>query len=410
MAEVLIVGGGAAGMMSAVFAARRGLSVTVLEPNGKTGKKLRITGKGRCNVTNACSEQDFFKAVRSNAKFLRSAVYGFSTADAMNFFESIGVNLKIERGNRVFPVSDSANEVAEALEREALRAGAVIRKERALELLRENGAVTGVRTDRRLIPCDAVIICTGGISYPATGSTGDGYKLARSLGHTIVPPRASLVPLEADDFCGDMQGLSLRNVTLSLTRNGKLLYNELGEMLFTHFGVSGPLVLSASAYMRGEASEYRIELDLKPALEDGKLDERVLRDFGENLNRDLCNALDALLPQKMIPVVIARSGIDPHTKVNSITREQRAALVHLLKHFTIHPTARRSVDEAIVTAGGVDVREVDPRTMESKLCAGVYFAGEVLDCDACTGGFNLQIAWSTAYMAASSIPMEERYV
>ena len=403
---MIVAGGGAAGLMAAVTAARRGLSVTVLEPNGRTGKKLRITGKGRCNVTNDCDPQEFLKSVRTNPKFLKSALYAFPPSAVKEFFEDLGVPLKTERGERVFPVSDNANDVADALERASRQAGVRFWKERLKDVRVEDGRVTGVVTDRGEHPCRAVVLCTGGMSYPGTGSTGDGYALAEKMGHRIVPIRASLVPLEAEEDCVRLQGLSLRNVGLSLYRGDKLLYREQGEMLFTHFGVSGPLVLSASTYISGDIREYRMELDLKPGLTAEKLDERLLRDFSENRNRDFVNSLDALLPQKMIPIVIARSGIGQRVKVNSITREQRLRLRDLIKCFPIRLLGLRPVEEAIITAGGVDVTDVLPRTMESRLVSGLYFAGEILDLDARTGGFNLQIAWSTGYASGRSIPLE----
>ena len=403
-----VAGGGAAGLMTAVTAASRGLSVTVLEPNGRTGKKLRITGKGRCNVTNDCEPQEFLKSVRTNPKFLKSVLYAFPPSAAKEFFEGLGVPLKTERGERVFPVSDNANDVADALERAARQTGVRILKERLTDIRTEDGRVAGIVTDRGEHPCRALVLCTGGVSYPGTGSTGDGYALAERLGHSIVPLRASLVALEAEEDCALMQGLSLRNVELSLYRGDKLLYRELGEMLFTHFGVSGPLVLSASTYLSGDIQDFRIELDLKPGLSPEKLDERLLRDFSDNKNRDFIHSLDALLPQKLIPVVIARSGIGERVKVNAVTREQRLKLRDLIKRFPIRLYALRPVEEAIVTSGGVDVREVQPRTMESRLVSGLYFAGEILDVDARTGGFNLQIAWSTGVAAGRSIPLEEQ--
>ena len=407
MTDVVIAGGGAAGLMTAITAARRGLSVTALEPNGKTGKKLRITGKGRCNVTNDSAPQDFLQKVCTNARFLKSPLYAFPPEAAKKFFEELGVPLKTERGERVFPVSDNANDVADALERAAKDAGVRFLKERLTDVCTADGRVTAAVTDHGKHSCRAVVICTGGLSYPGTGSTGDGYRLAARLGHTIVPPRASLVPLEAESDCARMQGLSLRNVGLTLLRGDKVLYREQGEMLFTHFGVSGPLILSASACLPEDVSSCRIEIDLKPALTPEKLDERLLRDFSENINRDFTNALDALLPQKLIPVVIERSGIPARLKVNSIRREQRLALRDTIKRFTIRLIARRPVEEAIVTAGGVDVREINPRTMESRLVNGLYFAGEVLDLDACTGGYNLQVAWSTGHAAGRAIPEKE---
>ncbi len=407
MTDVIIAGAGAAGLMTAITAARRGLSVTVLEPNGKTGKKLRITGKGRCNVTNDSAPQEFLQKVCTNARFLKSSLYAFPPEAVKEFFEEAGVPLKTERGERVFPVSDNANDIADMLERMAKSAGVRFVRERLVDIRTESGHVSAAVTDRDEYPCRAVVLCTGGLSYPATGSTGDGYRIASKLGHTIVPTRASLVPLEAEADCARMQGLSLRNVGLTLFCGDKVLYREQGEMLFTHFGVSGPLVLSASAHLPEKVSSCRLEIDLKPGLTAEKLDERLLRDFSENINRDFTNALDALLPQKLIPVVIERSGIPARLKVNSIRREQRLALRDTIKRFTIRLTARRPAEEAIVTAGGVDVREVNPRTMESKIVSGLYFAGEILDLDACTGGYNLQIAWSTGYAAGRAIPEKE---
>ena len=363
MTDAIIAGAGAAGLMTAITAARRGLSVTVLEPNGKTGKKLRITGKGRCNVTNDSEPQEFLRKVCTNARFLKSSLYAFPPEAVKSFFEEAGVPLKTERGERVFPQSDNANDIADMLERMAKGAGVRFVRERLVDVRTADGRVCAAVTNHGEYPCRAVILCTGGLSYPATGSTGDGYRIAERLGHTIVPTRASLVPLEAEKDCARMQGLSLRNVGLTLFCAEKVLYREQGELLFTHFGVSGPLVLSASAHLPENVSSCRLELDLKPGLTPEKLDERLLRDFSENINRDFSNALDALLPQKLIPVVIERSGIPARLKVNSIRREQRLALRDTIKHFTVRLTARRPVEEAVVTAGGVDVREINPRTM-----------------------------------------------
>ncbi len=408
MTDVFVAGGGAAGMMAAITAAERGLSVTILEPNGQVGKKLRITGKGRCNVTSDCEPQDFLKSVCTNAKFLKSSLYAFPPSAVKDFFTEAGVPLKTERGERVFPVSDDADDIAAALEKKARSGGAILRKERLLAVETEDGAVTGVRTDRGSFPCRAVIVCTGGKSYPGTGSTGDGYAIAESLGHAVTPIRPSLVPLAAEPMCARLQGLSLRNVALSLYRSDRLLYREQGEMLFTHFGVSGPLVLTASTFLRqGAVGEHRLELDLKPALSPEMLDERLLRDFSENKNRDFINALDALLPKKLIPVMVERSGIPERTKVNAVSREQRLRLRDLIKCFPIRLVDFRPISEAIVTAGGVDVSQIDPRTMESKLVRGLYFAGEVLDVDGRTGGFNLQIAWSTGFAAGRSVLKKE---
>ncbi len=406
MADTVIIGGGAAGLMAAVTAARRGAAVTVLEPNAQCGRKLRITGKGRCNVTNACDCQEFLQNVVTNGKFLRPALYRFPPQAAMDFFEELGVPLKTERGKRVFPVSDRADDIADALVGAARQSGARFLRRSAREICTEDGAVTAVRTAEGVIPCRAAILCTGGLSYPATGSTGDGYALARALGHRVTETDASLVPLEAGPFCAELEGLSLRNVTLSCYAGDSLLFQELGEMLFTSFGVSGPLVLSASARMRGEGP-WRLTVDLKPGLTPEKLDERLLRDFGENRNRCFRNALDALLPQKLIGVVIRLSGIDPEARVNSVTRPERQRLAALLKSLPLEVYGKRPVAEAVVTCGGVDVTEVDPRAMASRLVRGLYFAGEILDVDAYTGGFNLQIAWSTAVCAAAAAAGQE---
>ncbi len=393
-------------MMAACEAAERGRSVVLLEWQKFCGRKLRITGKGRCNVTNNCDIKPFMLNVPGNAKFLYSALNRFSTADTIAMFESLGVPMKTERGNRVFPVSDNAHDVAKALEKRMRWAGVKIVSARAEEIITENGAVCAVRTDCGTIKCEAAAICTGGMSYPLTGSTGDGYRMARELGHTVTPLRPSLVPLESDDaYCAEMQGFSLKNVTLNVyDSKNKLIYSELGEMMFTHFGVTGPLVLSASAHMRDfENKKYRLAIDLKPALDEKKLDARILRDFEKFQNREFANALGELAGRTMIPVLIKLSGIDPETRVNSITREQRKALLQLFKAFPVSVSGTRPINEAIVTAGGVSVKEVDPRSMQSKLVQGLYFAGEVLDLDAYTGGFNLQIAWSTGYVAGQSM-------
>ena len=405
--DLAVIGAGPAGLMAAVTAARRGARVLVFDPNPRAGKKLRITGKGRCNVTNDCRPQELLEYVRTNARFFKSALYAFPPSAVMEFFEAEGVPLKTERGGRVFPVSDSANDVADALVRAADRAGVRFVHERVTEILTENGAVSGVRTDRGAYPCRAAAVCTGGLSYPATGSTGDGYVLARKAGHTVTEPRASLVPWEAEPDCARMQGLSLRNVTLSLFQGEDLVFREQGEMLFTHFGVSGPLMLSASTWMRPDGGGYRLEIDLKPALTPEKLDERILRDFSQAPNKDLINALDALLPQKMIPVIVERSAVPERTKVHSVTRAQRLRLRDLIKAFPVELIRPRPIAEAIVTAGGVDVAGVEPRTMASRLLPGLYFAGEVLDLDARTGGFNLQIAWSTGRLVGNSVLIKE---
>lgn len=404
-ADVVVIGGGAAGMMCSAAAAERGLSVILLEPNKLLGRKVRITGKGRCNVTNNCDVKQFLANVPANGKFLYSALNRLSSTDTIELFEGLGLPLKTERGNRVFPVSDKSFDVVEALQRYMKRGGVRLEHARALHIKTQDGAVCGVITSEGEISCHSAVICTGGLSYPLTGSTGDGYRMAQELGHTVTACRPSLVPLESEDlYCAEMQGFSLKNVTLSAFEDDKLIYKELGEMLFTHFGVSGPLVLSASSHMRNfGTSKYRLEIDLKPALDEKKLDARLLRDFEKYQNRDFQNSLGDLAGRTMIPVLIKLSGIPPETKVNSITREQRHALLKLLKAFPVEISGPRTIDEAIVTSGGVSLKEVNPRTMESKLISGLHFAGEVLDIDAYTGGFNLQIAWSTGYTAANSI-------
>ena len=404
-ADAVVIGGGAAGMMCRAVAAERGLDVILLEPNKILGRKLRITGKGRCNVTNNCDIREFLNNIPGDGRFLYSALNRLSPRDTMELFESLGLHLKTERGNRVFPVSDNANDVAGTLQRYMNRAGVRVIHSSAKHIITEADTVTGVETCDGVIECRAAVICTGGLSYPLTGSRGAGYKMAQELGHTVTPTRPSLVPLESDDdYCAEMQGFSLKNVTLSAYEDDKLIYKELGEMLFTHFGVSGPLVLSASSHMRrfGEA-KYELRIDLKPGLDEKKLDARLLRDFEKYANRDFANSLGDLVGKAMIPVLVRLSGIPAETKVNSITREQRHELLRLLKSFPVSVSGPRPIDEAIVTSGGVSTKEINPRTMQSKLVGGLYFAGEVLDLDAYTGGFNLQIAWSTAYVAANSI-------
>ena len=405
-ADAVVIGGGAAGTLCAALAAGRGLDVVLLEPNRMLGRKLRITGKGRCNVTNDCDAREFISAIPGDGRFLQSAIHKFGTSDTKALFEGLGVALKTERGNRVFPESDRADDIADALTKLARENGVRVLRERATRILTdEAGAVRAVASGGGEIECEAAIICTGGLSYPGTGSTGDGYRMARELGHTIRPCRPSLVPLESPDaWCREMQGFSLRNVELSAYEDEKLIYKALGEMLFTHFGVSGPLVLSASAHMRrfGEC-RYRLSIDLKPGLDEKKLDARLLRDFEKYSNREFRNSLGDLAGRAMIPVLVELSGIPGDTRTNSVTRQQRAALAQLLKHFPVSLSGPRPIAEAIVTSGGVATTEVNPRTMESKLVPGLYFAGEVLDLDAYTGGYNLQIAWSTAFVAANSL-------
>ena len=409
--DLVIVGGGAAGMMAAGFAARARATVTVLEKTRYTCRKLGITGKGRCNLTNNASPREVIANIPRNGKFLYSAVTAFPPQKVMELFESLGVPLKTERGNRVFPVSDRAGDIVEALRGFARQNGARVVHARARHILTQDGGISGVSAldgeGRELIfPAERVLIATGGLSYPVTGSDGDGYRLAAELGHTVVPPRPSLVPLEAEgEDCARMQGFSLKNVGLKVTDgSGKKIYEDFGEMLFTHFGVSGPMVLSASAHMRDfEHTEYTLTIDLKPALDEEALDRRLLRDFEKYKNRDFQNALGDLAGRSMIPVLVERSGIPPETKVNAITHRQRRRLLELFKAFPVKITGARPVEEAIITSGGVDTREIDPRTMESKLVRGLYFAGEVIDADAYTGGFNLQIAWSTARAAARCV-------
>ena len=391
-------------MIAAITGAEQGAKVCLLEPNSRLGKKLNITGKGRCNLTNNCSVQELMANIPCNGKFLYSAFSQLDSGDTMAFFEGLGVPLKTERGNRVYPASDRSFDVSAALERRLKALGVTWVRKRAEALLLEDGAVQGAEGQGETWHARAVIVATGGLSYPLTGSTGDGYRLAKAAGHTIVPTRGSLIPLETEgEDCQRMQGLSLRNVSLTVWEEGKKLYTDFGELLFTHFGVSGPLVLSASAHMRQFGKKkYRLEIDLKPALDEGELDRRLLSDFSKYANSDFGNALGDLLPRKMIPVVIDRSGISPREKVHDLTREQRQGILGLLKALPVEITGPRPVEEAIVTAGGVSVKEVNPSTMESRLLPGLYFAGEVLDVDAYTGGFNLQIAWSTGRLAGTS--------
>ena len=401
--DLVVIGGGPAGMMAAGTAAEMGASVALIEKNQRNGKKLLITGKGRCNVTNDCTRDGFFANIPVNPKFLFSSFAKFSNADVMNFFESHGVPLKVERGNRVFPVSDKAADINNALIEFVRGSGVHMMRDTATGIMAEDGRITGGRTqDRGEVPCSGCIIATGGRSYPLTGSTGDGYVFARSVGHTVVKPKPSLVPLVVEGReCAEAQGLSLKNIAIRVTEtdSGKLIYKDFGEMLFTHFGMSGPVILSASSHMRDPKKRYTISIDLKPALSLEQLDSRIQRDFSENINKDFVNSLSKLLPQKIISVIIKRTGIPYTTKVNSIRREQRMALAELLKNLTFSVTGFRPIEEAIITSGGVSVTEIDPKTMESKLVEGLYFAGEVMDVDAHTGGFNLQIAFSTGRCA-----------
>lgn len=402
----IVIGGGPAGMFAAITAAKNGKQVLLLERNERLGKKLLITGKGRCNVTNNCSAQDVLQNTPRNGRFLYSAMTAFPPEKTMRFFEENGCPLKTERGNRVFPVSDRSQSILDCLQSALRKAKVTVRTDRVVKLLTDQNGICGVACEKENYSCDWVILATGGLSYPATGSTGDGYVMARAMGHTIVPGEGNLVPLEiSGDDCPDMQGLSLRNVGVKLLNaKGKVLYKDFGELLFTHFGVSGPTVLSASCHMKGEGC--RLVLDLKPALDEAKLDARILRDLEMYQNRSMENALTDLLPRSMIPVVLRRLDIDPALQANSLTKQKRRALTELLKSFPLEITGKRPVAEAIITSGGVKVSEVDPKTMQSKRIPGLYFAGEILDCDAYTGGFNLQIAWATAYAAGQSVSTE----
>lgn len=403
MFDGIVIGGGPAGMFASILAAQQGNRVLLLERNERLGKKLLITGKGRCNVTNACSAQEVLQNIPRNGRFLYSAMENYPPAQIMDFFESHGCKLKVERGNRVFPVTDKSSSVLECLRNVMHRSGVHISNERALDILTDDTGITGVKTARGIVNAKWVILATGGVSYPTTGSTGDGYEMARRLGHTIIEPQGSLVPLEcAGTDCPDMQGLSLRNVSVKLLNGkNKVLYKDFGELLFTHFGISGPTVLSASAHMKGD--NCKLVIDLKPALDEGKLNDRILRDLDQYKNRSMENALTDLLPRSMIPVILNRLQIPFDLQANSLTKQQRRALVELLKNFSLEITGKRPVAEAIITSGGIKVSEIDPKTMASKLVPGLYFAGEIIDCDAYTGGFNLQIAWATAYAAANAV-------
>ncbi len=402
--RVIVVGGGAAGMMAAISAAEYGADVLLCERNDRLGKKLRITGKGRCNVTNDCDLNTFLSNVPTNPRFLYAALSGFSTADTMSFFEDLGVPLKTERGRRVFPVSDRAGDVVAALERKCREMGVTLLNRRVQRLLIENGRACGVVLgENREEHADAVILCTGGKSYPLTGSDGDGFRFAEMVGHRVEPAKPSLVPLVARGrFCALLQGLSLKNVSLRIVQveTGKTVYEDFGEMMFTHFGLTGPLILSASAHLADmKPGKYEARIDLKPALDEMTLDARLLSDFSKYQNRDVINALNDLLPQKMIAPFVSLCEIDPRKKIHSVTREERERMVQILKGLRVTLEGFRPIEEAIVTRGGVSVKEVNPKTMESKLIPGLYFAGELLDVDAYTGGFNLQIAFSTGVAA-----------
>lgn len=404
MSKVIIAGGGAAGMMAAVTAARNGKKVLLIEKNEKLGRKLFITGKGRCNITNSADIEDLFSGVVSNPKFLYSSFYSLTNDQVIEFFEDLGVKTKVERGGRVFPESDHSSDVIRALEQEMKRLGVdVCLKTGVKEILIEDENARGViLSSGKKLYSDAVIIATGGISYPSTGSTGDGYRFARACGHKVTELSPSLVPMEVKEwYAKELMGLSLRNIAIRITAGKKKLYEEFGEMLFTHYGVTGPVILSASSIVgrRLKEQELTLHIDLKPALTEEQLDKRVLREFEANHNRQFKNAVDSLFPAKLKPVIVELSGIPEEKKVNEITKEERLHFVHLIKDFTMTLTGLRGYSEAIITKGGVSVKEIDPGTMESKLVKGLYFAGEVLDLDAVTGGYNLQIAWSTGYLA-----------
>lgn len=409
MKNIVIIGGGAAGMMASIAAAGAGHQVHVYEKNEKLGKKIYITGKGRCNVTNACDVEELFQSVIHNPKFLYSSFYTFTNKAMMDLLKECGCPVKIERGNRVFPVSDRSSDVIRALSDQMRKLGVIIHlQEEVDDIQTEDGRVSAVRLkkDGRTVPADAVLIATGGLSYPSTGSTGNGYRFAGKLGHTVTELSPALVPFETKEtVVKELQGLSLRNVNVQIRKGQKVLYEDFGEMLFTHYGVSGPVLLSASSYVTKQLRQEPLQLsiDLKPALSEEQLDNRILRDFEEFKNKQYKNALVHLLPAKLIPVIVQRSGISPEKQVNEITREERRCIVQAVKHFPLTLTGLRDYKEAIITQGGITVKEVNPQTMESKKVKNLYFAGEVLDLDAVTGGFNLQIAWSTGYLAGISI-------
>lgn len=403
--KVIVIGGGAAGMMAAYHAGSTGNEVVIFEKNEKLGKKIYITGKGRCNVTNASDIDVIFKNINRNSKFLYSALYSFDNNRLYSFIEENGCPLKVERGNRVFPVSDHASDIIKALTTAIKKAGVKVNlNTEVASIIEEDGVAVGVtlKTGEKVY-ADRIIVATGGVSYPTTGSTGDGYRFAEKAGHNVIKPRPSLIPIViGETWVPKLQGLSLKNVELSLISNGKCVYKDLGEMLFTHFGISGPLVLSASSYYDLEnekGKNVEILLDLKPGLTEEMLDKRILKDFEEGMNKNFKNALDELLPKTLIPIIVELSGIDPYKKVNTVSREERQKLVKLLKELRMTPVGTSRIEEAIITRGGVDVKEVNSSTMESKLMKNLFFAGEVLDIDAMTGGYNLQLAWSTGYLA-----------
>lgn len=405
MQTVIVVGGGAAGLIAAGFAAKNGSKVVIFEKNAKCGRKLYITGKGRCNICNDCDSQSVMANIPRNPKFLYSALEAFPPEQTKAFFEEIGVPIKTERANRVFPVSDRAADIIDALVKFCKNNGVKITTKTVENICVEDGKAVGVQVAGKVITADKVVIATGGASYPLTGSTGDGYKFASEVGHKIEKPKASLVPLVEDGkTCSELMGLSLRNVRVNVYENNKKIFTDFGEMLFTHFGLSGPIILSSSAHMRKfDKKKYVVEIDLKPALDIPQLEKRVLSDFEKYKNYDFINSLGELLPRKLIPVIVKQSGIDGHTKVHSITKQQRTNFVELLKKFRIEIKGTRPISEGIITSGGVSVKEIDPKTMQSKLVKDLYFAGEIIDVDAYTGGFNLQIAWSTGFVAGKAL-------
>ncbi len=402
--KVAVIGGGPGGVLAAAFSARNGNDTLLIEKNEKLLKKLYITGKGRCNITNRCDISEFFQNVPVNPDFLYSAFYSFTNEDVISLLESVGVAVKTERGNRVFPVTDRAGTVCDGFRRFLKESGAKVQLNTTVTQLKKTNQTFDITTDRGVLSgFDKVILATGGMSHPTTGSTGDGYRFAKSMGHSVTPTQGNLVPLETEEtFVSAMSGLSLKNVSFRLkNKNGKLLYEDFGEMMFTHFGITGPLVISASSHLKGEGCTAH--LDLKPALSEKQLDERLLRDFQKFCNRDFCNSLEELLPRSLIPVIVEESGIEPHKQCNSITREERHRLIFLLKDFTLHIKGKRPIREAIITSGGINVKEINPSTMESRLVEGLYFCGELIDVDAYTGGFNLQIAYSTGYLAGTNV-------
>lgn len=406
MKKVIVIGGGPAGMMAAGQAALRGNTVTLIEKMNRVGRKLYITGKGRCNVTNASDPEGLIANTPGNPYFLYSAFYTFTSDSTMEFFEQQGVPVKVERGNRVFPKSEKSNDIVRAMENFVKKSGGKIMYETEVsDIIIENNCVKGVKLKNgTILDCDSIVIATGGLSYPMTGSTGDGYKFAKKVGHTVTKCYPSLVPLKASEkWISDLMGLSLKNISIKVTIDNKEVYSDFGEMMFTHFGVTGPVILSASRYINDRLDEKPvIHIDLKPALSDKELDNRLLKDFHKYVNKDFKNALDDLLPQKLIPVIIKLSAIDENKKVNSITKEERTRLLELIKNLTINITDTNGYNEAVVTRGGISVDEIDPSTMESKIVSGLYFAGEVIDVDSFTGGFNLQIAFSTGYLAGTN--------